>query len=102
GCLDHRGALSFPTRRSSDLQVLDGLGGNEVFACIRVDDGREGFQYGFRCDHGVLSAKIKRYSIKCSHLSTNQKIAFDYTDPHDRSEEHTSELQSRENLVCRL
>src|SRR5690606_41818756 len=22
--------------------------------------------------------------------------------PHDRSEEHTSELQSRENLVCRL
>src|SRR5690606_41524466 len=24
------------------------------------------------------------------------------TDPHARSEEHTSELQSRENLVCRL
>src|SRR5690606_40637946 len=25
-----------------------------------------------------------------------------YRDAHDRSEEHTSELQSRENLVCRL
>src|SRR5690606_41060328 len=24
------------------------------------------------------------------------------SDPHRRSEEHTSELQSRENLVCRL
>src|SRR5690606_35869921 len=35
---------------------------------------------------GSLGAKIKRYSIKCSHLSTNQKIAFDYTDPHDRQE----------------
>src|SRR5690606_11261494 len=29
-------------------------------------------------------------------------LAFDASDIVDRSEEHTSELQSRENLVCRL
>src|SRR5690606_39606968 len=29
------------------------------------------------------------------------EVSFELNDP-DRSEEHTSELQSRENLVCRL
>src|SRR5690606_42062908 len=29
-------------------------------------------------------------------------IAVQYLNPNGRSEEHTSELQSRENLVCRL
>src|SRR5690606_41956945 len=32
----------------------------------------------------------------------NQKVVIDWTVIRDRSEEHTSELQSRENLVCRL
>ena len=35
-----------------------------------------------------------------------KEVTFDYSTDHavrvDRSEEHTSELQSRENLVCRL
>src|SRR5690606_40576562 len=30
------------------------------------------------------------------------KVTFNKLSPLDRSEEHTSELQSRENLVCRL
>src|SRR5690606_41353911 len=32
----------------------------------------------------------------------SRRIAQAWTGPADRSEEHTSELQSRENLVCRL
>src|SRR5690606_41738707 len=31
-----------------------------------------------------------------------EQVLTDLGEPHDRSEEHTSELQSRENLVCRL
>src|SRR5690606_42127105 len=33
---------------------------------------------------------------------TNGAIGAEFTDTRGRSEEHTSELQSRENLVCRL
>src|SRR3712207_8212720 len=37
------------------------------------------------------------------HASLGQKLALDQApDAHSRSEEHTSELQSRQYLVCRL
>src|SRR5690606_40472062 len=36
------------------------------------------------------------------HLSPASEDPQDAALPADRSEEHTSELQSRENLVCRL
>src|SRR5690606_40871184 len=42
----------------------------------------------------VIGAVVYRYiTYKTERLKENQRI---------RSEEHTSELQSRENLVCRL
>src|SRR5690606_40676061 len=85
----HRDLRSFPTRRSSDLQGnLDPMvlfGGD---AAIRsqarkvIDDfgtvGKGG--HVFNLGHGISR----------------------FTPPDARSEEHTSELQSRENLVCRL
>src|SRR5690606_20208306 len=40
----------------------------------------------------VLNLDLPRRSVFPMHCSANE----------DRSEEHTSELQSRENLVCRL
>src|SRR5690606_39628916 len=36
------------------------------------------------------------------YQSDQTEKALERTIPFDRSEEHTSELQSRENLVCRL
>src|SRR5438132_2366628 len=35
-------------------------------------------------------------------LATRQAVTLDYDEFHDRSEEHTSELQSHSDLVCRL
>src|SRR5690606_41155756 len=45
---------------------------------------------------GVLLAELKPEDALTSPLKWIQNDLF------DRSEEHTSELQSRENLVCRL
>src|SRR5690606_40183016 len=56
-------------------------------------------------DKKSLNDKLKIGSI---HIGLNDKIAFikhlfnGKNEDYERSEEHTSELQSRENLVCRL
>src|SRR5207302_9010814 len=76
---DHRDLHSFPTRRSSDLGCLsrsssEGSGAFEAFP------DRVPFQ---------------RASAETAAVRTLEGNAI-------RSEEHTSELQSRENLVCRL
>src|SRR5207248_9542752 len=84
-CVHHRDLHSFPTRRSSDLnletarQALERL----FFHPKRYDLGRVG-----------------RYKI-------NQRLKVNVPKDHtvlteDRSEEHTSELQSPYDLVCRL
>src|SRR5690606_41759733 len=96
--VDPRALLSFPTRRSSDLgwrrfALLGLLLG--LCALVRVQDLALGIVVAVelclrafgRVPHGQLSgggAKARRHSSTA------------------RSEEHTSELQSRENLVCRL
>src|SRR5690606_39395830 len=74
----HRDLHSFPTRRSSDLMVDFSIynrpEGDDSLADIDyIGHGRDG---GY-ADYQVVPAE-------------------------NRSEEHTSELQSRENLVCRL
>src|SRR5690606_41857830 len=71
---DHRDLHSFPTRRSSDL----GVGDEDV----------SGQRHGGR----TVGADVV-HDISADGASTV---------PLARSEEHTSELQSRENLVCRL
>src|SRR5690606_41528282 len=76
-CRDHRHLHSFPTRRSSDLETGADRG--------PVRQYRRG---GVRLRHraaeprGPVQRRVRRQP--------------------GRSEEHTSELQSRENLVCRL
>src|SRR5690606_40251739 len=89
--------LSFPTRRSSDLynNLLDGPTSSqfEKWNATNVDfsqtlwDDRVGVQ---------LTYDRQKYKRGGQNLITNPTINI------DRSEEHTSELQSRENLVCRL
>src|SRR5207302_6917894 len=78
----HRAPLdlhSFPTRRSSDL-------------CLHflADCGGQVRRIALRADH-----QIGPTGLICRHVHRGVRLR-------SRSEEHTSELQSRENLVCRL
>src|SRR5690606_40310355 len=80
----HRDLPSFPTRRSSDLfgyeEKYEYYGG-QAFGSQRGDarDTSDVVQWRARFD---ITSQLNRFM--------------------QRSEEHTSELQSRENLVCRL
>src|SRR5690606_40609570 len=100
GIGDPRRLPSFPTRRSSDLESIrretiltqdqeipgldQGLGGTVADAV----SGAAGKQAGTE----IAGRVFQRYVIDPSGGIV--RIG--------RSEEHTSELQSRENLVCRL
>src|SRR5690606_40132550 len=92
----------FPTRRSSDLQgrnLLAGLLG-------RLDAERLGY-FPPLLLHGQQSQGCLLFGASglASHGSDGRlRLRFGDLGSADegRSEEHTSELQSRENLVCRL
>src|SRR5699024_12284267 len=75
----HRDLHSFPTRRSSDL-------------C----DGRKSLSNGGNSFHQWAKFRAPRASDSNSGTSANDHRK------QTRSEEHTSELQSRFDLVCRL
>src|SRR5690606_39590055 len=91
---------SFPTRRSSDLLHVDYL-----YAALRTLRTR------FRTSHrlldmsriplasGSLLFAVARDRRRCDQRYNYQE---NFHENLLRSEEHTSELQSRENLVCRL
>src|SRR5690606_40396692 len=93
-----RNLPSFPTRRSSDLvgpfAALE-HGCANVRARVRASG-----VVGFLNAGDERSARTKRRACSSSHPRGEEMsgISLDST----RSEEHTSELQSRENLVCRL
>src|SRR5205085_12368973 len=79
---------SFPTRRSSDL----GVGSPDER--LAVGKPARGTVYPNAYHQGtqvVIEVRDGRRSDKRSHGQASQ-----------RSEEHTSELQSQSNLVCRL
>src|SRR5690606_41322832 len=85
----HRLLPPFPTRRSSDL--------NNSAPGPAVGFGLSARLSG-RCDRTLRSAPITRFGsgrALCPAVGFERAIG-------SRSEEHTSELQSRENLVCRL
>src|SRR5699024_12632292 len=79
----HRYLHSFPTRRSSDLKDF-------VINVSKYDDINDLML--------ITDILITDYSsVMFDFANTNKPMIF-YT----RSEEHTSELQSRFDLVCRL
>src|SRR5438105_7422779 len=53
---------------------------------------------------GIRSARCGEFTrcVSCSRCSISISGAIDPQAAHGRSEEHTSELQSRVDLVCRL
>src|SRR5204862_7221039 len=80
---------SFPTRRSSDLDQHAGPGGageaHHVDALVARERG---------ADAGAVA--IDQIEHARGHAGGGEHLG------EDRSEEHTSELQSRRDLVCRL
>src|SRR5690606_41566330 len=83
--------LSFPTRRSSDLWLLAFPGVQPWLAATVLGFGLGG---GF----ALALVLIVDYAGDADGSSRLAALVFFL----GRSEEHTSELQSRENLVCRL
>src|SRR5690606_41325072 len=79
---------SFPTRRSSDLSG-DAISGKLGLTATEV----------FR---GVGDLREKGYRIDAIPARGYRLVEVPDRVTALRSEEHTSELQSRENLVCRL
>src|SRR5690606_39294695 len=83
---------SFPTRRSSDLQIFVGshdghAAHRNVFSQVLATLGEHDSER-LGGDDSILEEQL----IEVAHPIPKQA----------RSEEHTSELQSREKLVCRL
>src|SRR5690606_39646734 len=91
----------FPTRRSSDLG-LDGVASerHQVSAEVLEESSTWQSPSGSRVD--VLIAPLRiTYSELCRLPSRNRNsLRASGRRRLMRSEEHTSELQSRENLVC--
>src|SRR5690606_41938964 len=93
---------SFPTRRSSDLIVgtitgftltLDVTGGKDNTGSF-LGLPKESWQVYGSTDSSTDSSTRATFGT----LTNSSQWVFSVT---SRSEEHTSELQSRENLVCR-
>src|SRR5690606_40861362 len=85
GYPDHLDLPSFPTRRSSDLSAS---------RSARRRRSQRGAHCPCRPSERAPRAHLPEQAAQ--HLATMR------VDELIRSEEHTSELQSRENLVCRL
>src|SRR5687768_18612423 len=79
---------SFPTRRSSDLMTV-----------VVIDAGGFALQRpgaGATAAEDVAAVRDSGRALQRVRLFRNRRIGW------QRSEEHTSELQSRLHLVCRL
>src|SRR5690606_41913238 len=82
---------SFPTRRSSDLVIGSGL-------FVEWFESDEALQFGpTLTPWGAVTVTIAHPRVE-----PTLRIDAQWRGAPPRSEEHTSELQSRENLVCRL
>src|SRR5699024_12702753 len=79
---------SFPTRRSSDLHPGE-LRVRTVHVVTRSAGTAEPTGHQGMQDHGIARDDVRNGRADLTH-------------PTGRSEEHTSELQSRFDLVCRL
>src|SRR5690606_40294274 len=95
-CALHLYLHSFPTRRSSDLQRCDLRGAAPALRQVLV-----ALEAGQRVEEGddVVGVLLGRHAALLADALHDRVQRLPAP---ARSEEHTSELQSRENLVCRL
>src|SRR5207244_10247762 len=96
----HPYSPSFPTRRSSDLSCRDQA------PVAPLPRPRPCFRWCSRLDppisENALSRARQQRSTDCAGLEAEGRAESSHAKPRDRSEEHTSELQSPDHLVCRL
>src|SRR5690606_41384938 len=93
---------SFPTRRSSDLKFWKDASQANASGVLHATDLTEGTVSAAAVD-GKCSVKMDLYrysSLFWGGLMGKRSAAAANSSSLTRSEEHTSELQSRENLVC--
>src|SRR5690606_41625340 len=97
--LAHRDRRSFPTRRSSDLpdEILAQIGLGVPFGIGVFEGEAKGSEklavHAASAGDGIVLPRPVEGDDVGRALGNGDRL---------RSEEHTSELQSRENLVCRL
>src|SRR5690606_41851391 len=96
--VDHRDLHSFPTRRSSDLVMELAKGKYEIEERIVEESELR------TADEIFITSSFKDIVpiVKIDDFEVGDGKVGPITQGLMRSEEHTSELQSRENLVCRL
>src|SRR5690606_41763701 len=88
---------SFPTRRSSDLSFNHGTGGSFTACHTKT------LQVRYQCVlFRLADQRLRRRFDLFVGVGHAQATQGTHAVGDVRSEEHTSELQSRENLVCRL
>src|SRR5207253_9618622 len=97
---NHRYLHSFPTRRSSDLGSLKDLSEKELQETViayepvwAIGTGRNATPEQAQEAHTFIRHTLREMADDI----TAERVRIQY-----RSEEHTSELQSRGHLVCRL
>src|SRR5690606_39509164 len=88
---------SFPTRRSSDLNLK-----YDILVLKKYDICVHGTLYDTMLAHYLLEPDSRHNMDVMAENYLNYSPVTIATLIGKRSEEHTSELQSRENLVCRL
>src|SRR5690606_40183866 len=100
--VDYLDLHSFPTRRSSDLKTTIGRLLDGLFLPTEgrlLIDGVDIRQYHMAEVRAAVAVAGQSSDLFSGTVKENLLLGrADAT----RSEEHTSELQSRENLVCRL
>src|SRR5690606_39321544 len=113
--------LSFPTRRSSDLRTRCPVSAARALRCLPRRSGRRGSGVGpVASGVGRMTTPIRMKPATVARPREGQSCPQSPSPSltqyaagallgilaagavYARSEEHTSELQSRENLVCRL
>src|SRR5690606_41891584 len=92
----------FPPRRSSDLVRAEGLtarfGGDAFLVVCGIGDDSSRPE---RIADAILDAFGDSFRFDNEEFAITASIGIARTPDDGRSEEHTSELQSREKLVCR-
>src|SRR5262249_57739936 len=92
----HLAALSFPTRRSSDLaaRLLGAVGDEKALAQL--------IRSSLVDEHSDVRSAARDGALASHHPDLVSPYLKALATGDERSEEHTSELQSLTNLVCRL
>src|SRR5256714_10477731 len=92
-------AVQFPRRVKKETQPMSQVIGDEL---LLKDLSDEEFRARYQCDTFTATVLANRFRYIVKQMSTGLLTRAFSVILRDRSEEHTSELQSLAYLVCRL